>query len=100
VLSSSSQKAEAEAALQLAAQIQLTQRLLAEQQLQLSSALAAVAEQAARQHALATRQAETAAQLLSLRKQLAQESERQKDAALYLAGQYAGARRRSGPGAE
>lgn len=100
VLSSSSQKAEAEAALQLAAQIQVTQRLLAEQQLQLSSALAAVGEQAARQRTLATQQTETAAQLASLREQLAQESERQQEAALYLARQYAGTRRRTGPAAE
>ncbi len=100
VLSPSSQQAEAEAALQLAAQIQVTQRLLAEQQLQLSSALAAVGEQAARQRALATQQAETAAQLASLHEQLALEVERQKQTSLYLARQYAGAHRGTGPAAE
>ena len=93
VLSLSSQKAEAEAALQLAAQIQVTQRLLAEQQLQLSSALAGLGEQTARQRAVAAQQAETAAQLTALGEQLAREAERQKEAAAYLVQQYAGSRR-------
>ena len=98
VLSPSAQKAEAEAALQLAAQIQVTQRLLAEQQLQLSSALAGLSEQTAQQRAVAKQQAETAAQLTALADQLAREAERQKDAAAYLVKQYAGSRRaESGP---
>jgi len=98
VLSPSAQKAEAEAALQLAAQIQVTQQLLAEQQLQLSSALVGLGEQTARQRAVAAQQAETAAQLSALGEQLAREAERQKEAAAYLAREYGGSRRRSESG--
>ncbi len=81
------QRAEAEAQLELAAQIQVTQRLLAEQQLQLSSALTAVGEQSAQQRGIASQQAATAARLTELETQLAKERELQKAVARYLAEQ-------------
>ncbi|MDJ0356744.1 MDR family MFS transporter [Paenarthrobacter sp. PH39-S1] len=86
--SAAAQLAEAEAQLELAAQIQVTQRLLAEQQLQLSSALTAVGEQSARLRGIAGQQAATAARLTELEAQLAKERELQKAAARYLAEQH------------
>ncbi|MBG0739596.1 MFS transporter [Paeniglutamicibacter antarcticus] len=81
------QLAEAQAQLDLAAQIQLTQRLLAEQQLQLSSALTTVGEHAAQQRSTAAMQHATAQRLAELAERLAQERELQKAAAQYLAEQ-------------
>lgn len=65
--------------------IQATQHTLAQQQLQLSRALAAVQEQAERQNDIAARQAETAAELKALKEKLAKEREMQEAAAHYLA---------------
>ncbi len=81
------QLAEAQAQLDLATQIQLTQRLLAEQQLQLNSALTTVGEYAAQQRSTAAVQHATAERLATLAQRLAQERELQKAAAQYLAEQ-------------
>ncbi len=81
------QLAEAQAQLDLASQLQLTQRLLAEQQLQLSSALTTVGEHAAQQRNTAAVQHATAERLAELAERLAQERELQKAAAQYLAEQ-------------
>jgi len=62
-----------------------TQRLLAEQQVQLADALHAVHEQAAEQRAIATEQARVAEQLTTLRRQLAKERKLQRAAADYIA---------------
>ncbi|MFD1213065.1 MFS transporter [Arthrobacter sp. GCM10027362] len=82
---------QADARLELMAQLQVTQRLLAEQQLQLSSALNTVAQEAARQRETAAQQAGTAQRLAALEERLATERDLQKAAARYLAAQ-AGAR--------
>ncbi|WP_346959959.1 MFS transporter [uncultured Arthrobacter sp.] len=62
-----------------------TQRLLAEQQVQLAEALRAVHEQAAEQRAIAAEQARVAEQLTTLRRQLAKERKLQRAAADYIA---------------
>lgn len=64
-----------------------TQRLLAEQQVQLADALRAVHEQAAEQRAIAAEQARVAEQLTTLRRQLAKERKLQRAAADYIATQ-------------
>jgi hypothetical protein len=70
-----------------------TQRLLAEQQVQLADALRAVHEQAAEQRAIATEQARVAEQLTTLRRRLAKERKLQRAAADYIAthGRHRGA---------
>ncbi|MCZ2405047.1 MFS transporter [Paenarthrobacter sp. Z7-10] len=87
VPSESSLRAQEAAERELAAQLQLTQRLIAEQQLQLSEAMHAVGEQAAQQRSIAAEQARTAAQLTGLARELERERELQKAAAHYLARQ-------------
>ncbi|MCG2624554.1 MFS transporter [Arthrobacter sp. I2-34] len=89
-------RAAADAQLELIAQLQVTQRLLAEQQLQLSAALNSVGQEAARQRETAeqqartaAQQAETAQQLAALEQSLGAERELQKSAAHYLAAQAA-----------
>lgn len=62
-----------------------TQRLLAEQQLQLAEALRAVHEQAAEQRAIAAEQARVSDELTRLRRQLAKERKLQRAAADYIA---------------
>nr|WP_261382593.1 MFS transporter [Arthrobacter sp. UKPF54-2] len=62
-----------------------TQRLLAEQQVQLAEALRAVHQQAAEQRAIAAEQARVAEQLTSLKRQLAKERKLQRAAADYIA---------------
>ncbi|MDQ0754047.1 MFS transporter [Arthrobacter sp. B3I4] len=62
-----------------------TQRLLAEQQVQLAEALRAVQEQAAEQRAIAAEQARVSEQLTTLRRQLAKERKLQRAAADYIA---------------
>jgi len=62
-----------------------TQRLLAEQQVQLAEALRAVHEQAAGQCAIAAEQARVAEQLTTLKRQLAKERKLQRAAADYIA---------------
>ncbi|QDW28966.1 MFS transporter [Arthrobacter sp. KBS0702] len=62
-----------------------TQRLLAEQQVQLAEALRAVHEQAAGQRAIAAEQARVAEQLTTLKRQLAKERKLQRAAADYIA---------------
>ncbi|MFC8411458.1 MFS transporter [Arthrobacter sp. NPDC057259] len=62
-----------------------TQRLLAEQQVQLADALRAVHDQAAEQRAIAAEQARVAEQLTTLRRQLAKERKLQRAAADYIA---------------
>ncbi|HET8879129.1 MAG TPA: MFS transporter [Arthrobacter sp.] len=62
-----------------------TQRLLAEQQVQLAEALRAVHEQAAEQRAIAAEQARVSDQLTTLRRQLAKERKLQRAAADYIA---------------
>ncbi|WGW13391.1 MFS transporter [Saxibacter everestensis] len=84
-LSESAQRAEADAQLELATQLQATQRLLGAQQLQLSEALHAVGEQAAQQRDIAERQAKTAERLTALEADLARERQLQQAAAHYLA---------------
>ena len=64
-----------------------TQRLLAEQQVQLADALRAVHEQAAEQRAIAAEQARVAEQLTTLRRRLAKERKLQRAAADYIATQ-------------
>ncbi|MET3809333.1 EmrB/QacA subfamily drug resistance transporter [Arthrobacter sp. UYEF3] len=62
-----------------------TQRLLAEQQVQLADALRAVHEQAVEQRAIAAEQARVSDQLTTLRRQLAKERKLQRAAADYIA---------------
>lgn len=62
-----------------------TQRLLAEQQVQLADALRAVHEQAAEQRAIAAEQSRVSDQLTILRRQLAKERKLQRAAAEYIA---------------
>ncbi|MCX6497657.1 MAG: MFS transporter [Arthrobacter sp.] len=62
-----------------------TQRLLAEQQVQLADALRAVHEQAAEQRAIAAEQSRVSDQLTTLRRQLAKERKQQRAAAEYIA---------------
>jgi len=62
-----------------------TQRLLAEQQVQLAEALRAVHEQAAEQRVIAAEQARVSEQLTTLRRQLAKERKLQRAAADYIA---------------
>ncbi|PVZ52782.1 MDR family MFS transporter [Arthrobacter sp. H-02-3] len=62
-----------------------TQRLLAEQQLQLADALRAVYDQAAEQRAIAAEQARVAEELTVLRRQLAKQRKMQRAAADYIA---------------
>jgi hypothetical protein len=68
-----------------------TQRLLAEQQLQLSAAMAAVHRQAVVQQGIAAEQAKAASMLKAVAKELGKERKLQKAAAHYLA---AGGRQR------
>jgi hypothetical protein len=65
--------------------IQETQKLLAEQQLQLATALNSVVQQAEQQRIIAAEQARVSEQLTSLRKQLAKERKLQRAAAHYIA---------------
>lgn len=65
--------------------IQQTQKLLAEQQLQLATALNSVVQQAEQQRIIAEEQAKVSEQLTSLRKQLAKERKLQRAAAHYIA---------------
>jgi hypothetical protein len=65
--------------------IQETQKLLAEQQLQLATALNSVVQQAEQQRIIAAEQARMSEQLISLRKQLAKERKLQRAAAHYIA---------------
>lgn len=65
--------------------IQETQKLLAEQQLQLSTAMSAVHRQAEAQQAIAAEQAKTASMLRAIAKELGKERKLQKAAAHYLA---------------
>lgn len=62
-----------------------TQRLLAEQQLQLADALGAVYEQAAQQRAIAAEQARVAEELRALHRALAKQRKMQRAAAEYIA---------------
>ncbi|HEY8701357.1 MAG TPA: MDR family MFS transporter [Arthrobacter sp.] len=73
--------------------IQETQKLLAEQQLQLSAAMAAVHRQAEAQQDIAAEQARAASMLKAIAKELGRERKLQKAAAHYLA-----AGRQQGPG--
>jgi EmrB/QacA subfamily drug resistance transporter len=65
--------------------IQETQKLLAEQQLQLSAAMSAVHRQAEAQQAIAAEQAKAASMLRAIAKELGKERKLQKAAAHYLA---------------
>jgi EmrB/QacA subfamily drug resistance transporter len=65
--------------------IQETQKLLAEQQLQLSAAMSAVYRQAEAQQAIAAEQAKAASMLRAIAKELGKERKLQKAAAHYLA---------------
>lgn len=65
--------------------IQETQKLLAEQQLQLSAAMTAVHRQAEAQQAIAAEQAKAASMLKAIAKELGRERKLQKAAAHYLA---------------
>jgi hypothetical protein len=65
--------------------IQETQGLLAEQQLQLATALNAVARQAEQQRIIAQEQARVGAELKALSRQLAKERKLQSAAAHYIA---------------
>jgi EmrB/QacA subfamily drug resistance transporter len=65
--------------------IQETQKLLAEQQLQLATALNSVVQQAEQQRIIAAEQARVSEQLTSLRRQLAKERKLQRAAAHYIA---------------
>ncbi|MFI5086090.1 MAG: MDR family MFS transporter [Actinomycetales bacterium] len=71
--------------LALASQVQLTQRLLAEQQLNLTAALSALADHSTAIASTAAQQAATAAELTALAGNLAKERVRQEAAAHYLA---------------
>ncbi|MCU1515789.1 MAG: drug resistance transporter, EmrB/QacA subfamily, partial [Pseudarthrobacter sp.] len=74
-----------------------TQKLLAEQQVQLSAALTAVHRQAAAQQEIAAEQAKAASMLKAIAKELGKERKLQKAAAHYLA--VGGQQPRSEPGA-
>jgi len=80
-----SEAGSAAAAAEMVPMIQETQKLLAEQQLQLSAALSAVHQQAAVQQEIAAEQAKAASMLKAIAKELGKERKLQKAAAHYLA---------------